>query len=213
MCSNLTGTDEPKAKFLLNVFNQKGNLTKFHNFYFFHRIVHCHKGIHIYLIYGKPISCSCSHFMIFENTIKSLVFESFLRFKIPNLRNSNFKLGYDWNDLRSTRLVGVLLGVETCNWHRCFPVNVAKFLRTSFYVEHFRWLLLLVSLINNLLFQTKILSVCMCWIMIVLTEEKMWGCDRFHNYVLYYYISFLLIIIIIIIISKRFFPFRSMIMG
>ena len=27
-------------------------------------------------------------------------------------------------------------------WHRCFPVNFAKFLRTPFYVEHLRWLLL-----------------------------------------------------------------------
>ena len=30
----------------------------------------------------------------------------------------------------------------TCAWHRCFPVNFAKFLRTPFYVEHLRWLLL-----------------------------------------------------------------------
>ena len=25
-------------------------------------------------------------------------------------------------------------------WHRCFPVNIAKFLRTPFFIEHFRWL-------------------------------------------------------------------------
>ena len=24
-------------------------------------------------------------------------------------------------------------------WHRCFPVNFAKFLRTSFFTEHLRW--------------------------------------------------------------------------
>ena len=29
-------------------------------------------------------------------------------------------------------------------WHRCFPVNFAKFLRTSFFTEHLRWLLLYV---------------------------------------------------------------------
>ena len=28
-------------------------------------------------------------------------------------------------------------------WHRCFPVNFTKFLRTSFLTEHRRWLLLL----------------------------------------------------------------------
>ena len=27
-------------------------------------------------------------------------------------------------------------------WHRCFPVNFAKFLRTSFSIEHLGWLLL-----------------------------------------------------------------------
>ena len=27
-------------------------------------------------------------------------------------------------------------------WHRCFPVNFAKFLRTTFFTEQLRWLLL-----------------------------------------------------------------------
>ena len=27
-------------------------------------------------------------------------------------------------------------------WHRCFPVNFVKFLRTPFFIEHLRWLLL-----------------------------------------------------------------------
>ena len=27
-------------------------------------------------------------------------------------------------------------------WHRCFPVNFVNFLRTPFYKEHVRWLLL-----------------------------------------------------------------------
>ena len=28
-------------------------------------------------------------------------------------------------------------------WHRCFPVNFANFLRTSFFIEHLWWLLLI----------------------------------------------------------------------
>ena len=28
--------------------------------------------------------------------------------------------------------------------HRCFPVNIAKFLGTAFFTEHLRWLLLLL---------------------------------------------------------------------
>ena len=28
-------------------------------------------------------------------------------------------------------------------WHRCFPVNFAKFLRTPFFTKHLQWLLLI----------------------------------------------------------------------
>ena len=34
-------------------------------------------------------------------------------------------------------------------WHRCFPVNFAKFLRTPFLTEHLRWLLLKVAPFSN----------------------------------------------------------------
>ena len=30
-------------------------------------------------------------------------------------------------------------------WHRCFPVNFAKYLRTPILTEHLRWLLLLLD--------------------------------------------------------------------
>ena len=30
-------------------------------------------------------------------------------------------------------------------WHRCFPVNFAKFLRTPFLIEHVWWLLLIIN--------------------------------------------------------------------
>ena len=41
-------------------------------------------------------------------------------------------------------------------WYRCFPVNFAKFLRTTFFTKHFRWLLLskftlVLALMLNLL--------------------------------------------------------------
>ena len=36
-------------------------------------------------------------------------------------------------------------------WHRCFPVNFTKFLRTSFLLEHLRWLLLLIGAICTML--------------------------------------------------------------
>ena len=39
-------------------------------------------------------------------------------------------------------------------WHRCFPVNFAKFLRTPFFTKHFRWRLLscILSIDVNSLF-------------------------------------------------------------
>ena len=36
-------------------------------------------------------------------------------------------------------------------WHKCFPVNFVKFLRTPFLTEHLRWLLLVISTSWNLL--------------------------------------------------------------
>ena len=29
-------------------------------------------------------------------------------------------------------------------WYRCFPINFAKFLRTPFFIEHLRWLVLFI---------------------------------------------------------------------
>ena len=41
-------------------------------------------------------------------------------------------------------------------WHRCFPVNFVKSLRTPFLTEHVRWLLLNVELYSiNYLNQKK----------------------------------------------------------
>ena len=40
--------------------------------------------------------------------------------------------------------VSFLTLVKKRLWHRCFPVNFAKFPRTSFLTEHLRWLLLIV---------------------------------------------------------------------
>ena len=45
-------------------------------------------------------------------------------------------------------LFNKVAGIQACNsakkklQHRCFPVNIAKFLRTAFFTEHLRWLLL-----------------------------------------------------------------------
>ena len=47
-------------------------------------------------------------------------------------------------------LFNKVAGLQTCNsiknglQHRCFPVNVANFLRIAFSIEHLRWLLSLL---------------------------------------------------------------------
>ena len=40
-------------------------------------------------------------------------------------------------------------------WHRCFPVNFVKFLRTTFLNEHLRWLLLKLDTLTGLKQQLK----------------------------------------------------------
>ena len=52
-----------------------------------------------------------------ENTCASLIFD-----KVAGLRSATL--------------------LKKRPWHRCFPVNFAKFLRTPFLTEHLRWLLL-----------------------------------------------------------------------
>ena len=45
-------------------------------------------------------------------------------------------------------------------WDRCFPVNFVKFLRTPFFTEHLRWLLLyLIDLFMTLLHDHKIYCI------------------------------------------------------
>ena len=55
--------------------------------------------------------------------------------------------------------IGILKNLKAFNFikkrpqHRCFPVNIAKFLRTAFFIEHLRWLLL--HLIKLYIFKLK----------------------------------------------------------
>ena len=62
---------------------------------------------------------------------KKGVLKNFAKFTGKNLCQSLFfnKVA----DLRPTTLLKKRL------WHRCFPVNFAKFFRTSFLTEHFHW--------------------------------------------------------------------------
>ena len=66
-----------------------------------------------------------------------------------------FKLGVLINIHRKTPVLGFLFnklaGLKACNLnkkrlpYRCFPVNIEKFLRSAFLIEHVWWLLLIVA--------------------------------------------------------------------
>ena len=54
------------------------------------------------------------------------------------------------NDYNQMPLLGRFYQTEPSNfikrlWHWCFPANFAKFLRTLFFIEHLRWLLLEIA--------------------------------------------------------------------
>ena len=46
-------------------------------------------------------------------------------------------------------------GLQVCNFmkkrlqHRCFPVNIAKYLRTAFYIDYLWWLLLMYQFLQT----------------------------------------------------------------
>ena len=72
-----------------------------------------------------------------EVLCKKDVLRNFTKFTGKHLRQS---LVYNKvADLRSVTLLKKRL------WHRCFPVNFVKFLRTPFFIEHLWWLLLKTS--------------------------------------------------------------------
>ena len=70
-------------------------------------------------------------------------------FKIGVLKNF---VSFTWKHLSWTLL---LIKLQAWNFikrrllHRCFPVKCAKFLRTPFFTEHLRWLLLSMLLFMN----------------------------------------------------------------
>ena len=86
--------------------------------------------------------------------------------------NAYARASFSWSYmLRPTTSLKKRLTLTRC-WHRCFPVNFAKFLRTSFLTEHLRWLLLDLIDSTNLLFGSCVYQECMqTWIWMIITEK------------------------------------------
>ena len=73
-------------------------------------------------------------------------------YAVPDKLETGYALDYKEMELRMDHLgLRVLLRLRPATllkkrlWHRCFPVNFAKFLRTPFLTEHLWWLLLVFS--------------------------------------------------------------------
>ena len=70
--------------------------------------------------------------------------------RVLNCKNGakSRKISHKWimfqvnNEDTRTASLTVWKFIEKKFQHRCFPANVAKFLRTAFFVKHFSWLLL-----------------------------------------------------------------------
>ena len=115
--------------------------------------------------------CSASKWIryISQNAVSDMHMSRCIKFLTHVLNGSNIdliswksglKLVKNVNNAKITICLVVICGLRSirpgvfcekggaCNfikkrlWHRCFPVNFAKFLRTPFFTEHLRWLLL-----------------------------------------------------------------------
>ena len=64
------------------------------------------------------------------------------------------------------KVAGLSLQLEKRLWQMCFPVNFVKFLKTPFFIEHPRWMLLSFNIklkmflkVKNIIFQTLYTSL------------------------------------------------------
>ena len=73
---------------------------------------------------------------------KKFVFRNFAKFKGKHLCQSRF-----FNKVAGLRPATLL---KKRLWHRYFPVTFAKFLKTSFFTEDLRWLLLKTEMISKI---------------------------------------------------------------
>ena len=82
---------------------------------------------------------SCTEAVAPEVLCKKGVLRSFTKFTGKHLCQSLF-----FNKVAGLRPATLL---KKRLWHKCFPVNFVKFLRTPFFKEHLWWLLLVVFVV------------------------------------------------------------------
>ena len=77
---------------------------------------------------------------VYHNLFPTLLFYRLNTFH--NHMTSSWQNGQKFRKVHNKTPVPETVPVPKSLWHKCFPVNFAKFLRTTFFTEHLRWLLL-----------------------------------------------------------------------
>ena len=119
-----------------------------------HKLFHFHLPFWIWKVWkGREKIQKCEYLeKSFSDEIKKSIFHSFwmaiIWWKNKNLiKNFNFVLESLFNKVACLQANFIKKKLQ----HRCFPVNIAKFFKDSFFIEHIRWLLL------------SILNICPRW--------------------------------------------------
>ena len=89
-------------------------------------------------LHGLRYGYRSSHQMC---SLKKVVLKNFAKFTGKHLCQSLF-----FNKVAGLRPATLF---KKRLWHKCFPVNFAKFHRTPFYIEHLWWLLLKPDTLNK----------------------------------------------------------------
>ena len=90
-------------------------------------------GKHLYKsLFFNKVSRPGSEAVVQRCSVKKGVLGNFTKFTGKHLSQS----------LYFNKVAGPATLLKKRLWHRCFPVNFAKFPRTPFFTEHLRWLLL-----------------------------------------------------------------------
>ena len=95
----------------------------------------------------------------FELVIQ-LLFNVFIVLSLRSCHREAF-FEYPWQSLFFNKVSSLRPAtlLQARLWHRSFVVNFVKFIRTSFFTEHLRWLLLIINSFFNLCLHGLIISV------------------------------------------------------
>ena len=93
------------------------------------------------------LSSSKTRVALYRGSRPEVLYKKGISKKFPKFTGKHLRQSVFFNKVASFRLATLFKKI-LC--HRCFSVNFTKFLRTTFFVEHLRWLLLFVISLESL---------------------------------------------------------------